>query len=476
MEDKEQYLAWKRLVPFLYDWLANHHLEWPTLACRWGPIVSENNQSKKQRLYLSEQTDGSSPNKLYVVEAEVCLPRVATAESIAIWADCAPSKSLSKPIHTIIHPGEVNKIMDLPQNSSLIITHTDAPELLVWNIETQQDRTGDSSEKSSKPDLTLTGHKDNAEFAMAVTSSAPLVASGGKDQSVLVWDLEDHMSSTLSAAGTLEARIHLKGHAATVEGISFCPGDSRRLVSVADDRSMLMWDTNTPDGAVLSVVDAHGSYSDLHTVDWSGLQQNHLATGASNGTVRVWDTRKLTDPLKAFQQHSQPVLKVEWCPHTAGVFASAGEDRLLCIWDLSLGQPHQADTVAAKKAKLSTPPELLFQHAGHRAPIVDFQWNIHDPWTLASASDAAGTDGGGTLQVWRVNDIIYRQEEDVLAEMEQYKDFILTGDVGKLTASATPTTTAPHMNNGSGEVNGSVTVVDNKEQQEEMKEVSPPPM
>ena len=56
------------------------------------------------------------------------------------------------------------------------------------------------------------------------------------------------------------------------------------------------------------------------------------------------------------------------------------------------------------------PSELLFKHAGHRAPVVDFNWNAADPWTFASVSDDGNMSdlGGGTLQVWRVSDLVHR--------------------------------------------------------------------
>ena len=54
--------------------------------------------------------------------------------------------------------------------------------------------------------------------------------------------------------------------------------------------------------------------------------------------------------------------------------------------------------------------------------VVDFQWNPHDPWTFMSVSDDVSDDlGGGTLQLWRVNDLIYRDETEVLAELEKHR-------------------------------------------------------
>ena len=36
----------------------------------------------------------------------------------------------------------------------------------------------------SVPDLTLTGHSENAEFALSISSAAPIIASGGQDTNV----------------------------------------------------------------------------------------------------------------------------------------------------------------------------------------------------------------------------------------------------------------------------------------------------
>ncbi|CAL9774788.1 unnamed protein product [Musa acuminata subsp. burmannicoides] len=36
------------------------------------------------------------------------------------------------------------------------------------------------------------------------------------------------------------------------------------------------------------------------------------------------------------------------------------------------------------------------------------------------------TGGGGTLQIWRMSDSIYRPEDEVLAELEKFKAHILS--------------------------------------------------
>ena len=94
------------------------------------------------------------------------------------------------------------------------------------------------------------------------------------------------------------------------------------------------------------------------------------------------------------------------------------------MWDLDAKAPAGGDAEggpAPKRPRAAVPPQMLFQHAGHRGPVVDFQWNPADPWTFFSVADEAGEGGGGTLQLWRVSDLIYRPEDEVLAELEPYR-------------------------------------------------------
>ncbi|GMP62886.1 hypothetical protein CsSME_00024813 [Camellia sinensis var. sinensis] len=174
----DKYTHWKSLVPILYDWLANHNLVWPSLSCRWGPQLEHGKFKNRQRLYLSEQTDGSVPNTLVIANCDVVKSRVAAAEHIAQFNEEARSPFVRK-YKTIIHPGEVNRIRELPQNNNIVATHTDCPEVLIWDVEAQPNRHAVLGAADSRPDLVLTGHQENAEFALAMCPTEPLVLSGG---------------------------------------------------------------------------------------------------------------------------------------------------------------------------------------------------------------------------------------------------------------------------------------------------------
>ncbi|CAI0627984.1 unnamed protein product [Linum tenue] len=448
----EKYTQWKSLVPVLYDWLANHNLVWPSLSCRWGPQLEQATYKNRQRLYLSEQarsrsfTDGSVPNTLVIANCEVVKPRVAAAEHISQFNEEARSPFVKK-YKTIIHPGEVNRIRELPQNSRIVATHTDGPDVLIWDVETQPNRHAVLGASNSRPDLILTGHQDNAEFALAMCPTEPFVLSGGKDKSVVLWSIQDHITSSASdpAGGkspgsgggsiikrdandkavdgpTVGPRGIYQGHDDTVEDVAFSPSSAQEFCSVGDDSCLILWDARVGTSPVIKVEKAQNA--DLHSVDWSPHDSNFILTGSADNSVCMFDRRSLTSNgvgshVHKFEGHKAAVLCVQWCPDKSSVFGSSAEDGILNIWDYEqIGKETDAKAAGA-------PAGLFFQHAGHRDKVVDFHWNTHDPWTIVSVSDDCETSGGGgTLQIWRMSDLLYRPEEELLEELQNFKTHV----------------------------------------------------
>lgn len=435
--EDESYEQWKSIVPVLYDWLANHNLVWPSLSCRWGPQFEEGKLKNRQRLYLSEQTDGSVPNTLVIANCDIVKPRVAAAEHISEFNKEARSPFVKK-YKTFIHPGEVNRIRELPQNSNIIATHTDSPEVLIWDVEAQPNRYPVLGAADSRPNLVLTGHKDNAEYALSMCPTEPLVLSGGKDKSVVLWSIQDHVS-TLSEDASKATVSNIKsadnpsigprgtflGHDDTVEDVQFCPSSAQEFCSVGDDSCLILWDARVSCSPVVKVEKAHDS--DLHCVDWNPHDGNFIITGSADKSVRMFDRRKIAtggigSPIYKFEGHTAAILCVQWSPDKSSVFGSSAEDGLLNIWDYE-----KFDAMKQESEGTSDPPAgLFFQHCGHRDKVVDFHFNAADPWTVVSVSDDIDTSGGGgTLQIWRISDMLYRPEEEVLAELEQFKSHVI---------------------------------------------------
>jgi len=228
-------------------------------------------------------------------------------------------------------------------------------------------------------------------------------------------------SGDFGGAPALAPALKFLGHVDTVEDVAFHPSSALELCSVGDDSALIFWDGRAGTGPTHRVGEAHES--DVHCVDWSLLDENAIVTGGADSIVRLWDRRKLSSKgadcvvwSSPAGLHADGITTVQWCPDQDGVFASAGEDGYLNVFDRSRIGAEQTP-----EAKKLGPPEVLFQHAGHRSSLADFHWNPCDPWTIASVSSG---DGGNTLQLWRMTDLLYRPEAEALAELEKHKHAI----------------------------------------------------
>jgi len=439
---------WQSLSPILYDWVATAARTWPSLACRWG---ASTHGRVRQRLYYSEQTDGTAPNTLVAAFVDVPRARTTTAESVAAaWDRQTGSSSAFRKGKVIHHPGEVNKIRELHgAKCECVLTHSDVAEVYLWNVSTQLDRSESHSRAASVPDALLVGHSAPARFALATTAQGCCVASGGEDAAVCLWRLADFASSlegapaelgrpslnsgglgglgggSMAASPRLQCSVRFQGHSATVEDVSFSPASNDLLCSVGDDAALIFWDARGGAVPAARLAGAHGR-ADIHCCDWSPHDEHLVLTGGADETVRVFDRRKAGAGeashalLHVLKGHSEAVNAVAWCPDARGVLASAASDGLVCLWDIS--RIEASDAPAAKGAP---PPGLIFQHPGHRgSPVLDVHWNVACPWTLCSVSENADA-GGSLVQCWRISDLLYRPESEVLEELEPLREQLL---------------------------------------------------
>jgi WD40 repeat protein len=152
------------------------------------------------------------------------------------------------------------------------------------------------------------------------------VASGGKDRNVLLWDVSDYDQGSLCTNGkegsgatgngegvgaksgdfdgapSLAPKTTFEGHSDTVEDVSFHPSGASELCSVGDDNALIFWDARAGTKPAHKVTDAHGE--DVHTVDWSLLDENVILTGSADATVKLWLGLSLQLPLSYSLQNA----------------------------------------------------------------------------------------------------------------------------------------------------------------------------
>lgn len=147
---------------------------------------------------------------------------------------------------------------------------------------------------------------------------------------------------------------------------------------------------------------------DVMSVSFNPFAEHLLLTGATDKTVRLWDTRKTGAPVHTFAGHMDDVTNVMWAPFTETVFASCGADRKVVVWDCARIGEEQSEEDAA-----DGPPELLFMHGGHTAKVSDFSWSETEEWVLASVGE------DNVVQIWAMAEGVYADEDSDEEEDEE---------------------------------------------------------
>lgn len=167
---------------------------------------------------------------------------------------------------------------------------------------------------------TFSGVHTDAIYSVAISPDGKLLATGGYDQLVVLWNIAD---------GKLIKT--LKGHNGAVFDLSF-RADGRVLASASADRTVKLWDVQS--GMRLETLSE--ATKAVHAVAFSP-DGKRLAAGGADNRIRVWRispqaAEGSNELLLSRFAHEGAILRLVFA-QDGSLLASAADDRTVKLWD-----------------------------------------------------------------------------------------------------------------------------------------------
>ncbi len=130
---------------------------------------------------------------------------------------------------------------------------------------------------------------------------------------------------------------------------------------------------------------------DVNVISWNRLVMYMMASGADDGSLRIWDLRNFSNGnhISQFAFHKGSITSVQWCPHEGSMLASAAADNQLAVWDLALERDPEEEESLAPEGNAAVPEDLpaqlLFLHAG-QLDLKELQWHPQVPGLIGSTA------------------------------------------------------------------------------------------
>jgi WD40 repeat protein len=176
-------------------------------------------------------------------------------------------------------------------------------------------RLWDLKDPGAEP-IVFSGHKRWVR-SVAFSPDGETLASGGDDQEVRLWD----------ASRPNAEPVVLSGHKGTVRSVVFSP-DGETLASGGDDQVVRLWDLKDP---AAEPVLLSGHQGTIRSVAFSPEGET-LASASMDATVRLWDLKDPSAQPRVLR-HQTPITCVAFSPD-GKTLASSGEDWIVHLWNL----------------------------------------------------------------------------------------------------------------------------------------------
>lgn len=177
------------------------------------------------------------------------------------------------------------------------------------------------SNLQSSPYLLTYLHGGDSIRTVAYSPNGRLIASGGKDQAVTLWEGRRALGEPLT------------GHEGWINSVAFSP-DNHLVISGSADGTVRIWDVQTRQlmGEPLS---GHGGAVWCLAVSPDGRT---VASGNADGTIDLWNVEELAAARAPLTGHEDAVYGLAFSPD-GRILASGSGDNTIRLWDAQTGDP-----------------------------------------------------------------------------------------------------------------------------------------
>jgi serine/threonine protein kinase len=191
-----------------------------------------------------------------------------------------------------------------PDFSSLVFASGDTVKLWQWD--------------TGIPPVAVGKHTDIVN-SVAFSPQGRLVASGGDDRVIRVWETDTHRERFPGG---------ISGHSSAIEVVAFSP-DGKLLASGSQDNTVKLWDVDT--GREIPFLAKHSD--SVQSLAFSPPDGRWLASGSADGTIKLWEVATGNEaPIP--DGHSDWVRSLSFSPD-GHILVSGGDDGNVKLWDVA---------------------------------------------------------------------------------------------------------------------------------------------
>lgn len=254
---------------------------------------------------------------------------------------------------TKVHKQAITEICFSP-DSDQVLTGSEDNTLVLWNLPPYDSELHDST-INDEHKLVCYRLSDHKSPVMAVAINENRCISASKDGQVKLWKLFNantsrHSAYSNSQLDTTNPMIFKQPspepstyscHRSIVRSITFSP-DGCSFATASDDKSVKIWSTECRNKLLFSCLDGHTNW--IKCVRWAKTNDALLASCGDDGKICIWDTRiRVRQPpiVSLSTKRKTQYNCLDWHPVFEHHIATGAQDSAVTVWDWRNGKPVQ---------------------------------------------------------------------------------------------------------------------------------------